>query len=135
MKSITLLAVLLCLLTACNKTPIQTTTPPAPTPEMEVINFNDRAVGFNERAAIDLNHDGTTDFSVSTLLVGDALLQRDYKRFLFGTALLTDLPVNEHEEVPMLYKNNEIGATAFPGYNWYDITAITAAHWIFVAAI
>lgn len=127
MKWTTLPVALLCVLTACNKTPVTTPVLPAPKPEVNVISFNNREIKFNQSFAADLDHNGSNDFYVSTLHVGDAMLQRDYKRFFFGTSQSTDFPINASEEIPVLDKNAIIGSNTFYGYNWYSIASILAA--------
>jgi hypothetical protein len=136
MKTLSLLAVLLCLLAACQKTPPQTppTLPVTPNPDtipstgMDTTNFNNREIVFGGRGLrMDLNRDGISDFVLLTERYGDYLLQIDYLRFCISPYEESDLPINHNDEIPMLAANSVIGATHFPGYGWYTMTNVVLA--------
>ena len=75
---------------------------------------------------VDLDGDGTNDLLFNTLLLGDAIGQRDRLQFYANTGIDTYQPVNEHEECPILTRDAAI-TFQYPGFTWYDITAIVLA--------
>jgi hypothetical protein len=127
MKQMMTLALLIGMLSACRKPAISPAPIPAPAPEMSYTQFADKAIKFNEGFTADLNKDGVQDFYVYTMLVGDPLLQRDYRKYLFGSNLYTYFPINSNEEVPMLSQGNRIEANNFPGCHWYGAASIMMA--------
>ena len=62
----------------------------------------------------------------NTLLLGDAIGQRDRLQFYANSSIDAFQPVNEQEETPILSKDAPI-SLHFPGFTWYDITAIVLA--------
>jgi hypothetical protein len=127
MKQIMTLALLTGILLSCRKTGTPPTPVPAPALEMRYTHFADKEIKFNEGFTADLNKDGIQDFYVYTLLVGDPLLQQDYRKYLFGSNLYTYFPINSNEEVPMLSQGNRIGADNFPGCHWSGAASIVMA--------
>jgi len=111
---------------ACHKTPVTTPPPPAG-PEMDYSNFNDTTIAFGKYFSGDPDHNGIKDFSFYTLLVGDPILQRDYRQYQLAVAFQTSLPVDSNEQTPLLAKNAVISAGSPSGYNWYNASDITLA--------
>src|SRR5215217_3513864 len=54
---------------------------PVKNPQMYYTNLHNKAVGLNEYERLDVDGNGTVDFSFSTLLVGDPLTQTDRVEF------------------------------------------------------
>ena len=75
---------------------------------------------------VDLDGDGTNDLLFNTLLLGDAIGQKDRLQFYANTSIDTYQPVNDHEESPILAKDAPI-TFQYPNFTWYDITAIVLA--------
>lgn len=124
MKQILSLLAFLLIMSGCRKhNDLNHDTPPA----MTYTHFNDREINFNELFEIDLNHDNINDLYLYTRLIADPILHVDYRQYFFGSDIDTELPVNNHEEAPMLSKGNNIDSTAFGGYGWYNASEIVMA--------
>jgi hypothetical protein len=122
MKKLFFPAVMLIVLVSCHKT--EPVTPqPQPQPHMNYRNLNDAVVKAGQGKLIDLDGDGTTDFSFGTLLLGDPILQRDRLQFYAYSGIGKNLLNNETDESPVLNKNEKIQLN-HPGYTWYEISAI-----------
>src|SRR5215207_3217943 len=123
MKSFFPLLVLAYVLFGCEK-------PSLPEPEVHpAMHYTDlhlAEVKHNEPKSLDINADGTTDFTFSTLLVGDPVLHRDRLQFYATSKLNTALLNNNNDQSPMLNKTDTI-AFAHTGYEWFEISAIVLA--------
>ncbi len=96
-----------------------------PAPEMIYTDLMDRAVKHNLPAIfIDLNRDGMKDIVFNTLAVGDPLNNLDKWQYRVDSDIETKLPVNNHEQVPMMNKAQRIPVQDFEGYQWYEGTSI-----------
>lgn len=125
MIRIMLLATVLCTLVSCQKS--LNLPDELPSDKLNYINFNEKELKFNESFSADLDRDGKADFLAYTMHVGDLVLWRDYKRFIFGSTIGAHFTINADEQVPMLSKGNVIRADAFSGYSWHDVAAIIIA--------
>ncbi|MBV4360333.1 hypothetical protein [Pinibacter aurantiacus] len=116
----------LLLTTGCKKTTCKTL--PEPTdPKMEYTELKDRTVGFNSSYSIDLDKDGESDFSFSTLLVGDPILKRDYRQYYISSKFYTNCQVNENEETPVLQRGDKIASAPLEGFHWYNASHVVIA--------
>ncbi|MDH7460440.1 hypothetical protein QEG73_04095 [Chitinophagaceae bacterium 26-R-25] len=119
-------ATALLLTTGCKKTTC--TTLPEPTgPKMEYTELKDKTIGFNSSYSIDLDKDGESDFSFSTLLVGDPILKRDYRQYYISSKFYTNLQVNDTEETPVLQKGDKIASAPLEGFHWYNASHVVIA--------
>jgi hypothetical protein len=123
-KLLTLILVLL-LLSSCEKNPV-CEEPVDTHPRMHYTDLHNAEVKYQTFKRVDIDGDGRNDFLFSTLLVGDALGQRDRLQFYANSSIDAYQPVNEHEESPVLSKDAPI-TLQYPGFTWYDITAIVLA--------
>src|SRR5829696_9178434 len=87
-----------------------------PQPQMHYTNLHDVEIGANEYYHLDIDANGTPDFTFHTLLVGDPVLKHDRRQFLAGSKVETNLLNNEQDESPRLRKGDRIMA-AHEGYN------------------
>lgn len=110
-------------LSSCGKDPVE---PPTPGPSMRYTDLQNTEVKYGTTQRVDVDGNGTIDYSFETLLVGDPILQRDRLQFYADSKIETYLPVNESEQVPVLSSGDTVKAQ-FPGYTWYDISAIVLA--------
>jgi len=124
MKMYFLPLVLAVMLFACRKDDIKKPDTPA---AIEYTDFNNKEIKANQSTRADLDKDGAFDIFVYTMLVGDALLQRDYTRYHILSSINNYFPVNNEENGPILNKGDDIAANSFSGYNWYNVTQLLLA--------
>lgn len=118
------LAVLLLLLVACDKKDPVEFPSPAPAPAMRYLDLGDQAVGFNHYSSSDLDGNGTTDFSVTTTLVGSPANRCDYQCYYFNGAFYSYTPVDNNEQMPILAKGDKVGPNSFPQHEWYNASQL-----------
>jgi hypothetical protein len=92
-------------------------------PAMHYIDLQDKKITFGTSQQLDIDANGTTDFTFYTLLVGDPILQRDRRQFYIGSKVKTNLLNDVNDESPVLIKGEPIMVN-HPGYTWYEISAI-----------
>ncbi|HEY1115358.1 MAG TPA: hypothetical protein VGE66_17420 [Chitinophagaceae bacterium] len=126
MNKLLTLALGLFLLSSCEKSPVGEEPPVDNHPRMQYTDLQNFEVKPGTFKRVDLDGNGTNDLLFKTLLVGDALGQRDRLQFYAHTGIGIYQPVNELEEVPQL-STGEAVKVQFPGYTWYEITAIVLA--------
>lgn len=126
MNKLLTLALGLFLLSSCEKSPVGEEPPVDNHPRMRYTDLQNFEVNPGTFKRVDLDGNGTNDLLFKTLLVGDALGQRDRLQFYAHTGIGIYQPVNELEEVPQL-STGEAVKGQFPGYTWYEITAIVLA--------
>lgn len=119
------LASILFFLSACEKNPV-CEEPTAPLPTMRYTDLQNFEIKYGTYKRVDVDGDGKTDFYFETLLLGDALGQRDRLQFYADSRVDTYLPVNENEQVPMLSAGDWV-KVEHPGHTWYEISAIVLA--------
>lgn len=124
MNKLLSLALLLVLLSSCDKEVCEE--PGLLHPRMQYTDLHNFEVKYGTAKRVDVDGNGTTDYYFETLLVGDALGQRDRLQFYADSRIETYQPVNESEQVPMLFPGDMVKAQ-YPGYTWYEITAIVLA--------
>lgn len=123
MNKLLILVFCLLLLSSCEKNPVSE---PIVRPLMYYTDLHNAEVHYEAFKTVDVDGNGSTDFFFKTLLVGDALGQRDRLQFYADSRIETYLPVNDNEGVPMLSRGGDV-KTQYPGYTWYDIAAIVLA--------
>lgn len=123
MKKTFTLALAVLLLAACKKTkPVQ----PFPHPVMQYLDLHDESIGFGQIKKIDINSDGSDDFLVSTLLVGDPILERDRRQYYISSSTESRLLQDGNNQSPMLNKGDQV-MLQHPGYNWLEVTSLLLA--------
>jgi hypothetical protein len=112
-------------LTGCRKE--KTVVPPVvrPTPAMQYFDLTGRETTYNSSQHIDLDQDGTRDFSFVTYHLGDPVLNQDVILFCATSPANRLLLVNEQDESPVFNKASEITVTGKPGYTWYEVSVAT----------
>lgn len=95
-------------------------------PRMQYTDLQNFEVKYGTTKRVDVDGNGTTDYYFETLLVGDALGQRDRLQFYADSRIDTYLPVNESEQVPQLSTGDMVKAQ-YNTYTWYEISAIVLA--------
>ena len=90
---------------------------------MRYTELKDAEMGPGVTKRVDLDGDGTTDFSFNTLLVGDPVLMRDRLQFYVNSKIKTNLLNDNNDESPVFNKGEQIKLT-HAGYTWYEISAI-----------
>jgi hypothetical protein len=105
---------------------IKETNKTLPNPVMQYTDLHEKEIKANQYIHIDIDKNGSTDFSFYTQLVGDPLLQRDRVQFLVGSKIATNLLSNSQDESPKFNKGDRI-ALRHEGYNWFEISSIVLA--------
>ncbi len=124
MKKILIPALAVLLLAACKKTTI--TPPPTPHPQMQYLHLHDESIRFGQIKKIDINSDGTDDFLVSTLLVGDPILERDRRQYYISSSTESRFLQDGTNQSPVLNKGDQV-MLQHPGYNWLEVTSLLLA--------
>lgn len=92
-------------------------------PEMRYTDLQNAEIKYGTLQRLDLDGDGTTDFSFQTQLVGDPILVRDRLQFYVPSKIKTNLLNDANDESPVLSKGEPI-MLSHSGYTWYEISAI-----------
>ena len=92
-------------------------------PPMHYTYLNDLEVKAMEYSHLDIDGNGTADFTFHTLLVGDPVLKQDRRQFRVGSKIETNLLSNKVDESPRLVKGERI-ALRHEGYDWYEISSV-----------
>ncbi|HMU11515.1 MAG TPA: lipoprotein [Ferruginibacter sp.] len=124
MKKILIPALAVLLLAACKKTTI--TPPPTPHPQMQYLHLHDESIRFGQIKKIDINSDGTDDFLVSTLLVGDPILERDRRQYYISSSTESRFLQDGNNQSPILNKGDQV-MLQHPGYGWFEVTSLLLA--------
>jgi hypothetical protein len=112
---------------ACKKENTVITPPASPAhPQMVYTDLQNAEVKFLQSKRVDVDGDGSTDFSFGVLLVGDPILQRDRLQFYVNSGVKRNLLNDDQDQSPVLNKFDSIGKT-HPGYTWWEISAIVLA--------
>ncbi len=127
MKKIVHVVLAAIVLAACKKTkPDPLPLSPEPHPVMQYTDLQNTSVPFGQIKRLDLNNDGVDDFLVSTLLVGDPVLQRDRRQYYISSSTETRFLQNGANQSPILNKNDQI-MSQHPGYTWLEVTSVLLA--------
>ena len=94
-----------------------------PVAKMDYIDLKDAYISYNTYQHVDLDNDNKTDFTFLTLLVGDPLLNRDELHFYATSKIHSLLLNNEHDESPVLSKDQPIKAE-HQDFTWYEVSSI-----------
>jgi hypothetical protein len=97
-----------------------------PHPPMQYTYLQDVEIGANEYFHLDVDANGSPDFTFYTQLVGDPVLKQDRRQFLAVSKVETDLLNNVSDESPKLIKGDRI-SFEHEGYNWYQVSSIVLA--------
>ncbi len=121
MRKMHLFLLLLVTFTACNKKE-RSELPPVyqPQPLMEYIELGGRDARFNSPQHIDLDKDGTRDFSFVTYFIGDPVLKRDMIQFAATSPADRLLLLNNDDKTPVFNKGEVISANNRQGYQWFE---------------
>lgn len=124
MKKICSLALAVLILSACRKDPQPQT--PVDHPVMQYLNLQDESITFGKIKKIDINSDGTDDFLVSTLLVGDPILKRDRRQYYVSSGTESRLLNDFNDQSPVLNKGDQV-MLQHPAYLWLEVSSILLA--------
>ena len=80
------------LVSSCHQKDVVVT--PSPNPVMRYSDLRNREVKYNQNEFLDLDQDGSKDFSFTTYLIGDPLLKRDRLSFAVTSTIATYLSVD-----------------------------------------
>jgi hypothetical protein len=83
-------------------------------------------VKYGQPKTLDINNDGSIDFSFGVLLVGDPILQRDRMQFYVHSKVDRNLLNDGTDQSPVLSKLDII-TKSHPGYSWLPISSIVLA--------
>ena len=94
-----------------------------PHPAMHYTYLNDLEVKMNEYSHVDVDGNGSPDYTFHTMMVGDPVLKRDRQQFLVGSKIETSLLNDNNDQSPKLSKGDMIGLRE-EGYSWYEISSL-----------
>lgn len=94
-----------------------------PHPAMTYTYLNEMELGDKDYFNLDIDANGTVDFTFSTRLVGDPVLKQDRLQFLIGSKIESNLLNSDNDDCPRLRKGDQIG-TMHEGFNWYELSSI-----------
>ncbi|RYF84102.1 MAG: hypothetical protein EON98_09690 [Chitinophagaceae bacterium] len=100
-----------------------------PQVQMRYTNLQNQEVKANEYYHLDIDGNGTVDYTFHTYLVGDPILRHDRKQFLVSSKIETNLLTNENDESPLLY-NGDVIRAKWDSYNWFEVSSIVLAEQI-----
>jgi hypothetical protein len=104
---------------ACMKKAVTETSQPL----MHYTYLNNLEVRATEYSHLDIDGNGTVDFTFHTQLVGDPVLKQDRRQFLVGSKVETNLSTDSNDDSPKLNKGDRIGLQ-MEGNNWYEISSV-----------
>jgi len=125
MRKILFILSIAVIIVACTKEPVRPKPEPPSTyhPEMIYSDLKNAEVYYGKPQFVDVDQDGSKDFSFGVLLVGDPILQRDRLQFYTYSGIKRNLLNNDVDESPMLNKRDSISKN-HPGYTWWEISNI-----------
>ncbi|RZK08844.1 MAG: hypothetical protein EOO46_13900 [Flavobacterium sp.] len=97
-----------------------------PHPAMEYTDLNGLEIGDREYYNLDVDANGTVDFTFSTRSVGDPILKQDRLQYLAGSKIETNLLNNANDDSPKMVRGEKIGIN-HKGYNWYELSSVLLA--------
>lgn len=95
-------------------------------PVMQYTYLNNLQLGANETYHLDIDANGSPDFTFHTQLVGDPVLKQDRRQFLVGSKVETNLLNDAEDESPRLNKGDRI-SMQHSGHTWYQLSSIVLA--------
>ena len=123
MKKFYPLLILIILLVSCK---VQDLPAPIVVPQMQYTDLQNTELKYQQLHQLDIDGNGSTDFSFSTLRVGDSFLQQDRLQFIAHSLIGTKLLNDQNDQSPVLNYGDKI-SPAHPGYEWLEISAIELA--------
>lgn len=100
-----------------------------PAAQMRYTSLQDLEIRANEYYHLDIDGNGTVDFTFHTYLVGDPVLRHDRRQFLVSSKIETNLLNNENDESPLLYKGDVV-RMQWENYQWFEVSSIILAEQI-----
>ena len=96
-----------------------------PAPKMKYIDLHQSEVNMSTTQRIDVDEDGTIDFSFKTYLIGDPILKQDRHVFVVGSTIETYLlAIDNTETGKRMEKGDLIGLMPPSGFEWFQIAQI-----------
>jgi len=96
-----------------------------PAPKMKYIDLHQSEVNMSTTKRIDVDEDGTIDFSFKTYLIGDPILKQDRHVFVVGSTIETYLlAIDNTETGKRMEKGDLIGLMPPSGFEWFQIAQI-----------
>ena len=123
MKFIALAISFILVTTGCKKTGNNGPIIQPSNPAMEYIDLGGKAATENVSQHVDLDGDGTRDFSFVTYRIGDPVLKRDIIQFSATSPAERLLLVNTNDDSP-IFNHGDLIPEITPGYIWYEVTNI-----------
>jgi hypothetical protein len=123
MKKFYPLLVLIAAMTGCK---VQDLPAPVVNPQMQYTDLQNAELKYQQLYQLDIDGNGSTDFSFSTLRVGDSYLQQDRLQFIAHSLIGTKLLNDQNDQSPVLNYGDKISIT-HPGYEWLEISTIELA--------
>ena len=95
-------------------------------PVMQYTQLGNLELGMNDSYHLDIDANGSPDFTFHTQLVGDPVLKQDRRQFLAGSKVETNLLNDADDESPRLNKGDRI-SMQHSGHTWYQLSSILLA--------
>src|SRR5688572_27190300 len=108
MKALKVLILPLWLTVAIGVACIKRAAEEAPHPSMHYTYLNDLEVKLNEYSHVDIDGNGTPDYTFHTMMVGDPILKQDKHQFLVGSKIESSLLNDNNDQSPKLDKGDVI---------------------------
>lgn len=121
MRKAHLFLLLVATFAACKKEKSELLPVYKPQPPMEYIELGGRETRFNSPQHIDLDNDGTRDFSFVTYHIGDPVLKREIVQFAATSPAERLLLLDDNDNTPVFNKGTVISGNGPQGYQWYEV--------------
>lgn len=95
-------------------------------PVMQYTYLENLELGVHDTYHLDIDANGSPDFTFHTQLVGDPVLKHDRRQFLAGSKIETSLLNDADDESPRLNKGDRI-SLKHTGHDWYELSSIILA--------
>ncbi|HYJ37288.1 MAG TPA: hypothetical protein VEV87_01680 [Chitinophagaceae bacterium] len=112
------------LISACNKNDDRV----QPGPDMKYTDLQQAEVKTGTTQRLDLDEDGTIDFSLQVILIGDPVAKEDRHTFVAGSTIDTYLlAIDNTETGKRLNKGELIGLVPPGGFEWFQVARVVMA--------